>query len=88
MSAHENERRLKVAIIGGGPGGLGTALELAKLPFVDWELYEKKPQISETGGGISLQPNTWTLLEHNGAAKNITPKEFFRAADGLIEQRR
>ncbi|KAL4744795.1 hypothetical protein BDW72DRAFT_199244 [Aspergillus terricola var. indicus] len=81
-------QRLKVAIIGGGPAGLGAAIELARLPFVDWTLYEKKPQISETGGGISLQAQTWRLLEHNGAAKNIRSADFFRSEEGLIEQRR
>jgi salicylate hydroxylase len=85
MTTKMSEKRLKVAVIGGGPGGLGAAIELAKLPFVDWELYEKKPQISETGGGMSLQPHTWRLLEHNGAARNIEAKDFYR---GQTEQRR
>jgi hypothetical protein len=80
--------RLRVAIIGGGPGGLGAAIALAKLPFVDWTLYEKKPEISETGGGISLQLHTWKLLEWNGAAKNIQPNDFFRAPSGISGQYR
>ena len=88
MTVKKGEKRLKVAILGGGPGGLAAAIELAKLPFVDWELYEKKPQISETGGGLSLQPQTWRLLEKNGAAENITAKDFYRSVEGLIEQRR
>lgn len=79
---------MRVAIIGGGPGGLGAALELAKLPFVCWNLYEKKPRISETGGGISLQSHTWRLLERNGAARNIHATDIFRSAQGLAEQRR
>ncbi|CAM1502181.1 Fc.00g041650.m01.CDS01 [Cosmosporella sp. VM-42] len=79
---------LKVAIIGGGPGGLGAAIELGKLPFVDWTLYEKKSEISETGGGISLQRHTWRLLELNGAAKNIKRGDFFRAANGVSGQKR
>lgn len=79
---------LKVAIIGGGPGGLGTAISLARLPFVNWTLYEKKPQISETGGGISLQRHTWRMLELLDAAKNISAKDFFRPEDGHIGQQR
>lgn len=88
MGRHENERRYKVAIVGGGPAGLGAAIELSRLPFIDWKLYEKKPQISETGGGLSLQPHCWMLLEHNGAASNIKTTDFFRSADGVIEERR
>jgi salicylate hydroxylase len=85
MPTNRSEKRLKVAIIGGGPGGLGAAIELAKLPYVDWELYEKKPQISETGGGMSLQPHTWRLLEANGTAQFIDAEDFYR---GQGEQRR
>ncbi|KXJ89927.1 hypothetical protein Micbo1qcDRAFT_121256 [Microdochium bolleyi] len=80
--------RLKVAIIGGGPGGLGAAIAFNKLPYVDWSLYEKKPQISETGGGISVQQHTWRLLEILGAAKNIDPVDFFRAPGGVSGQSR
>ncbi|OTA95500.1 hypothetical protein M434DRAFT_202701 [Hypoxylon sp. CO27-5] len=88
MLTNDSEERLKVAIIGGGPAGLGAAIELAKLPFIDWELYEKKPGVSETGGGLSLQPQIWRLLEHNGAARNFNAKDFFRSAEGQVEQRR
>ncbi len=79
---------LKVAIIGGGPGGLAAAIALGRLPFVDWTLYEKKAQISETGGGITLQRHTWRLLEYLGVADNISAKDFFRATDGHTVQQR
>ena len=69
-------------------GGLGAAIEMAKLPHVDWKLYEKKPCISETGGGISLQPHTWRLLEYNCAAALINAVDIFQTLDGQIEQRR
>ncbi|KAI0884182.1 FAD/NAD(P)-binding domain-containing protein [Annulohypoxylon maeteangense] len=88
MHTTKNEKRLKVAILGGGPAGLGLAIELARLTFIDWELYEKKPQISETGGGLSLQPQIWKLLEHNGAAAHLTANDYFRSAEGHLEQRR
>ena len=90
MTAEEiqPQQPLKVAIIGGGPGGLGAAIEFDKLSFVDWTLYEKKPEISETGGGISLQRHTWRMLELNGAAKNIQPNDFFRAAGRLSGEQR
>ncbi|KAF0645931.1 hypothetical protein FPSE5266_08078 [Fusarium pseudograminearum] len=82
------EPRLKIAIIGGGPGGLGAAIEFAKLPFVDWDLYEKSSLVSEIGGGFTIQPQTWRLLEHNGAADNIRSEDYFRPEQGQIEQRR
>lgn len=79
VNNHSSRRRLKVAIIGGGPGGLGAAIALGKLPFVDWTLYEKKPAISETGGGISLQRHTWKMLEWNGTAHYIGENDIFRS---------
>lgn len=88
QQSYQGRKTLKVAIIGGGPGGFGAALELARLPFVEWKLYEKKPEISEVGGGIALQPHTWRLLEHNGAAQNIGAQDMFCAVDGQREQRR
>lgn len=88
MSVGESSRRLKVAIIGGGPGGLSAAIELSKLPFVDYNLYEKKPTISETGGGISLQPHTWRLLMRNNTAREFATNDYFRTVDEEIEQRR
>ena len=88
MSVGKCKRRLKVAIIGGGPGGLGAAVALARLPFVDWDLYEKKAGISETGGGVSLQPHTWRLLELNNISRHIFSDDFFRPSDKATEQRR
>lgn len=88
MSPENSEKRLKVAIVGGGPGGLGAAIELAQMPHIDWNLYEKRPKLSEIGGGFTLQPQTWRLLERNGAADNIGTKDYYRSAEGLVEQRR
>ncbi|TVY51379.1 Salicylate hydroxylase [Lachnellula cervina] len=80
--------RLRVAIIGGGPAGLGAAIEFATLPFVDWNLYEQASEIREIGAGISVQPTTWRLLEHLGAAENLKSNDFYRAADGHSVQHR
>lgn len=80
--------RIKVAVIGGGPAGLYAAVNLAKLPFIDLDLYEKRCEFSESGGGISLQPHTWRLLEHSGVAEHLSPSDYFRCPRGRIEQRR
>ena len=88
VKPHGPQPVVKVAIIGGGPGGLAAAIELGKLPFVQWTLYEKKSLISETGGGISLQRHTWRMLELMGASKNICPQDYFRPPDGHTVQHR
>jgi len=80
--------RLKVAIIGSGPAGLGAAIELSRLPFVEWDLYEQATAIREIGAGISIQPSTWRLLEHLGVAANLTAEDFYRPADNHSVQHR
>jgi len=82
------ESQLRVAIIGAGPAGLGAAIEFSRLPFVDWKLYEQATAIREIGAGISIQPSTWRLLEHLGAAANLKPEDFYRAPDNHSVQHR
>ncbi|RMJ02418.1 hypothetical protein CDV36_015313 [Fusarium kuroshium] len=79
---------LRVAIVGGGPAGLGAAIALSKHPFVEVALYEKKPEISEIGNGLSIQRNTWRMLERLGASRHITADEVFRPRDGHVVQHR
>ncbi|KAI8692026.1 hypothetical protein LRP88_09282 [Fusarium phalaenopsidis] len=79
---------LRVAIVGGGPAGLGAAIALSKHPFVDVVLYEKKPEISEIGNGLSIQRNTWRMLERLGASRHITANDVFRPRDGHVVQHR
>ncbi|KAF2096288.1 putative 3-hydroxybenzoate 6-hydroxylase [Rhizodiscina lignyota] len=45
-------RPLKVAIVGGGPGGLATSIALSKVPNVDVVIYEKAKILREVGAGI------------------------------------
>ncbi|KAJ5902628.1 hypothetical protein N7495_003156 [Penicillium taxi] len=60
-----------IAIIGGGPGGLGTAIALSELPFLKVTLYEKHPEPREAGAGISLSANAWKVLDLLGAADGV-----------------
>ncbi|KAJ5890502.1 FAD-binding monooxygenase [Penicillium subrubescens] len=62
---------IDVAIIGGGPGGLGTAIALSQLPFVHVTLYEKNPEPREAGAGISLSTNAWKVLDLLGASDGV-----------------
>lgn len=82
------QARLRVAIIGAGPAGLGAAIEFAKLPFIEWKLYEQASEIREIGAGLSIQPSTWRLLERLGAAQNLKPHDIYRAADDHSVQHR
>ncbi|KAJ5457264.1 hypothetical protein N7530_012538 [Penicillium desertorum] len=60
-----------VAIVGGGPGGLGTAIALSELPFLKVTLYEKNTEPREAGAGISLSRNAWRVLDLLGASNGV-----------------
>ncbi|KAH7144317.1 hypothetical protein B0J13DRAFT_607686 [Dactylonectria estremocensis] len=60
-----------VAIVGGGPGGLGTAIALSKLSFLHVTLYEQHPEPREAGAGISLSTNAWKILDLLGASGDV-----------------
>lgn len=62
---------LRVAIIGGGPGGLGTAISLSSLPNVTVTLYEQARELREIGAGIRIGYNCWKVLELLGAADGV-----------------
>lgn len=63
---------LRVAIVGGGPGGLATAIALGKIPNVTVTIYEQASVLREVGAGISIGQNTWNVLELLGVAGSLT----------------
>jgi salicylate hydroxylase len=63
---------LRVAIIGGGPGGLATAIALSKVPDVEATIYEQASVLREVGAGISIGQNSWNVLELLGVANSLT----------------
>ena len=68
MATH---KQISIAIIGGGPGGLGTAIALSELPYVSVKLYEQAPEPREVGAGISIGRNAWNVLGLLGAADGV-----------------
>jgi len=58
---------LNIAIIGGGPGGLSSAITLSKLPHTHVTLYEQARELREIGAGIQIGFNCWKVLELLGA---------------------
>ncbi len=52
---------MKIAIVGGGIGGLSAALHLLNAGF-DVHVYEQSPRIGEIGAGIQISPNASRLL--------------------------
>jgi salicylate hydroxylase len=56
---------MKIAVIGGGIGGLSAALQLLKAGL-DVHVYEQAPRITEIGAGIQISPNASRLLHRLG----------------------
>src|ERR1044072_7238967 len=52
---------MKIAVVGGGIGGLAATLHLLKAGF-DVHVYEQSPRIGEIGAGIQISPNASRLL--------------------------
>ncbi len=52
---------MRIAVIGGGIGGLSAALHLLKAGL-DVHVYEQSPRIGEIGAGIQISPNASRLL--------------------------
>jgi len=60
----------KIAVIGGGIGGLAVALALHRARFrVD--VYEQAPQLTEVGGGINMGPNAARILYRLGLGDSL-----------------
>jgi salicylate hydroxylase len=78
---------LRVAIIGGGLGGLSAALALCA-QGLHAQVYEQAHQLGEVGAGITLYPNGLRILERLGVGRQVsrigTPLGAFRmhAHDG------
>jgi salicylate hydroxylase len=60
----------KIAVIGGGIGGLAAALALHRAGFRA-EVYEQAPQLTEVGGGINMGPNAARILYRLGLGESL-----------------
>jgi salicylate hydroxylase len=75
---------MRIAIIGGGIGGLSAALHLLRAGF-DVQLYEQAPRITEIGAGIQISPNASRLLIRLGLKPALDAAGVFPQA---VHQRR
>ncbi|KAJ3511609.1 hypothetical protein NLJ89_g3998 [Agrocybe chaxingu] len=66
MASRDTSRKLRVAICGGGIGGLCLAVMLSKCSHLDVQLYESAGQFKEIGAGVMIWSRTWRILEDMG----------------------
>jgi 2-polyprenyl-6-methoxyphenol hydroxylase-like FAD-dependent oxidoreductase len=61
---------LRIAVIGGGIGGLSAALALRRAGFAV-DVYEQAPELTEVGGGINMGPNAVRVLQRLGLGPGL-----------------
>ena len=84
-------RGLRVAIVGGGLGGLAAAL-LLRNAGLEATVYEQSPELREVGAGIVVSPNMARPLRELGLAEKLAAFavrleaawEFRRWQDGRV----
>lgn len=59
-----------VVIVGGGIGGLSTALALHHVN-IPVQVYEKASRFTEVGAGVNLSPNSVRVLDHAGVGPEL-----------------
>ena len=57
MGSAEPDRKIKIAICGGGIAGLALAAGLCKKPHLDVHVYESVPEYKDVGAGLALHMN-------------------------------
>jgi len=61
---------MKIAIVGGGIGGLTTALAMTQAGFAV-TVHERASQLADQGAGITLAPNATRVLYHLGLGPDL-----------------
>ncbi|MFC9983330.1 FAD-dependent monooxygenase [Microbacterium keratanolyticum] len=61
----------RVAIIGGGMGGLTAAIALTKIAGVQVTVFEQASQLGEVGAGVTVAPNAARVLDRLGVLEGI-----------------
>ncbi|KAH7148199.1 hypothetical protein EDB81DRAFT_649654 [Dactylonectria macrodidyma] len=74
---------LKVAIIGGGIGGLTAAIALRQHPGIQVDVYERASEFQEVGALIGLAPNGLRTLEKLGVQALLEDDVAWRNPSGI-----
>ncbi len=64
------DNSLRVAVVGGGIGGLATGLALTRRG-IDVTVHEQAPALGEVGAGVQLTPNSIRLLDRLGVGSEL-----------------
>src|SRR5262245_17473481 len=65
----------RIALVGGGIGGLTAALALSRAGF-EVHVFEQADRLREVGAGIGLSPNALTVLRALGVHEEVRRRGF------------
>lgn len=89
-AAHRPGRGRKIVVIGGGIGGLATALSFSRQGFVV-DVLERRDALSEDGAGIQIGPNGMRILMDLNVDRRLAPyvgkPERIAVMDGVSGER-
>ena len=74
------DRRLRVALVGGGLGGLTAAIALNRQGF-EVHIFEQAGKLRELGAGIGLSPNPLKVLRALGLEEEV--KRYGTAVEAI-----
>lgn len=66
-----SDQRARIAIIGGGMGGLTAAIALTRLAGVEVTVFEQASALGEVGAGVTVAPNAQRVLDRLGVLEKI-----------------
>ncbi len=69
------EKKLSIAIVGAGIGGLAVAATLRQIG-IDVRVYEQAPAFARVGAGIQMMPNSMKVLRRIGVEEKVRGTSF------------
>lgn len=73
----------RIAIIGGGNGGLTAAIALTRIAGVDVTVFEQASQLGEVGAGVTVAPNASRVLDKLGVYEQVKKAGAVPDSDGV-----
>jgi 2-polyprenyl-6-methoxyphenol hydroxylase-like FAD-dependent oxidoreductase len=70
-----SKRKLSVAVVGAGMGGLAVAATLRRVG-IDVQVYEQAPRFARIGAGIQMMPNSMKVLRGIGIEQRLRETSF------------
>src|SRR5271169_6679090 len=73
---------MKVIVIGGGIAGLASAVALTRRGW-QAEVFERAPEFTEVGAGLSLWPNALRALDSLGVGEHVRRRAVLAGQAGI-----